>query len=271
MSPTPPYFAPPSPVRRNLLLGAAAALAAPPLSHAQTPPSPAQAVVFDALGTLFDTSAIEAEAVLIWPVEGKRLTEFWRLKQLEYTWLSSSAQAYIPLSELSRQAFDFAAAACGVTARPEDFARLNARYGGLPSFPDVKRGLARLDRKLAILSASGPALLQALVKANGLETFNIALLSTDQVRAYKPDPRAYALAADQLGFKPDQILFVSSNGFDVWGAARFGFQTAWLRRPTSAPESGVYDQLRGHVEGLAPGPGHVISKVDDISALLKSG
>lgn len=268
---TSPSFAErPSPVRRTLLLGAAAGLAAPGFAQAQSPPTVApQAIVFDALGTFFDTAAIETEAVRIWPIDGKRLTEIWRLKQLEYTWLSASAQVYIPLSELSRQAFDYAAAACGVRSEPEAFARLNARYAELPTFSDVKPGLMGLGLRLAILSASGPALLKGLVKANGLDALDITLLSTDQVRAYKPDPRAYALAASALGLKPSQILLVSSNGFDVWGAGRFGFQTAWLRRPSSAPEGGLYDPLRGHVEGLTPGPGHVMSKVGDIAGLLK--
>lgn len=252
-----------NPTRRTIL--SAVALAAPAFALAAT--MPIKAVVFDALGTLFDTAAISAEAVRLFGPRGEALSQVWRLKQLEYTWLATAAQADTPLSVLSRQALDYAAAQAGVTMTPDQVAALLAGYSRLPAFSDVKPGLAALKPvRLAVLSASGPGLLKSLVEANGLAI--PTLISTEGLGVFKPAPQAYALAAQTLALAPGEILLVSSNSFDVWGAGRFGFRTAWVQRPSAAGLD-MYSQLRSGREALQPGPDHVIASMAELAALVQ--
>lgn len=227
------------------------------------------AIVFDALGTLFDTSAIGPALEKLLPGQGGRLADVWRLKQLEYTWLSASAQSYVPLGEITRRSLDYAMAAIGATLQEDQIVALLASYGTLPCFPDVKPALAALrGRRLAILSASGPALLESLLLANGLQDAIASVISTEAAKTYKPSPQAYALAQRTLDVPPANILLVSSNGFDAWGAGAFGFQTAWLQRPASAAVPGLYEVLRSGPERLRPGPAHVLHSLTQLPALL---
>lgn len=230
------------------------------------------AIVFDALGTLFDTSAIGTALERVLPGQGGKLADVWRLKQLEYTWLSASAQRYVPLGEITRRSLDYATAAIGVTLREDQIAALLASYGRLPCFPDVRLALAALrGRRLAILSASGPALLESLLLANGLRDAITTVISTEAAKTYKPSPQAYALAQRTLDVPPANILLVSSNGFDAWGAATFGFQTAWLQRPAGAAAPGIYELLRAGPEMLRPSPAHVLRSLAQLPRLLNDG
>ena len=230
-----------------------------------------EAIVFDALGTLFDTAAITVALESLSPGQGRTLADVWRLKQLEYTWLSASAQHYVPLGEITRHSLDYAMASVGLTLREEQIAALLAAYARLPCFPDVKPALARLrGRRLAILSASGPALLDSLVRANGLQDAVTTVISTEIVRTYKPSPQAYALAQRLLDLPPSNILLVSSNGFDAWGATAFGFRTAWLQRPGSEAATGLYDLLRSRPETLEPRPTHRLRSLAELPALVET-
>lgn len=257
-----------SPTRRALCAGILAAGFAPP-APAQRTGAPVRAIVFDALGTLFDTAATVAALDRLVPGRGADLADHWRLKQLEYSWLAAAADQWVPLAEITRRALDHAMAATGTRLTDADIAALLASYARLPAFPDVKPALAALgSTPLAILSASGPTLLTALLAANGLTGTIGHILSTEAARTYKPSPRAYALAERALGVPRATILLVSTNGFDVWGAARYGFRTAWVRRP-AAGRPGVYDRLRGGAETLQPSPDHILTSLADLPALLR--
>jgi 2-haloacid dehalogenase len=259
----------------SLVAAGAASAAEPSLS------SGIDAIVFDALGTLFDTGAIEAEATRLFSGKGALLTQVWRLKQLEYTWLASAADSYTPLATLSRQSLDYAAQAAGVDLTADKAARLLAVYALLPAFADVAPALRRMRAKrMAILSASGGALLQSLTAKAGLQDLIPLLITTEPAQVYKPSPRAYALATAALKLPPGHVLFVSSNGFDVWGAARFGFRTAWLQRPAPQRASAgpvaiaiddVYPLLRGRVEGLEPKPDRTVASLTELADLAGMG
>lgn len=261
--------------RRTISLGLVAGVA----THARADEAaggragPIKAVVFDALGTLFDTSGVEAAALRMFPKNGQQLTRIWRLKQLEYTWLAVAAGTQEPLSSLNRKALEYAARQSRIDLSAEKADALFSSYALLPAFPDVMPGLALLKGvRLAILSGSGPALLSGLVEKNHLSQFNIQLISTEIIKTFKPDPKAYRLGSTVLGLNPEEILFISSNGFDTWGAGRFGHHTAWLDRslgPASpAQEANIYDQLRSSPETLSPLPENRIEKVGDITDIL---
>jgi 2-haloacid dehalogenase len=191
--------------------------------------------VFDAYGTLFDVhSVVEAGRSLT--ADPGALSTLWRQKQLEYTWLRSLMERYEDFWAVTEAALRYAVQRLGLPATEAQLAALMDAYLSLASFPDVRDALARLGpRPRAILSNGAPAMLQAAVRSSGLEALLDHVISVDSVRVYKPAPAVYALGPRTLGVAADELLFVSSNAWDVAGAKAFGYRVAWCNR-LGAPE-----------------------------------
>ena len=191
-----------------------------------------RACVFDAYGTLFDVhSAAEREGALL-GVDLAPLSALWREKQLEYSWLRSLMGRHADFAQVTADALDFALEAQGVT-RPGLRDRLLALYHKLEPYSDTRPCLQRLRERglsTAILSNGSPDMLSAAVEAARLDALLDEVLSVEEVGVYKPSPRVYRLAAERLKLPQETILFVSSNGWDVAGAAAFGLRVAWLNR-----------------------------------------
>jgi len=188
--------------------------------------------VFDAYGTLLDVhSAVAEYAPEIGP-QAPRLSELWRAKQLEYTWIRTLAGRYLPFDELTRQSLETAAALTGGLSA-ELKAKLLAAYEGLSAYPDVAPTLKRLratGAKTAIFSNGTPALLDKAVAAAGLVGLFDAIISVDALKLYKTDPRTYALVTAHFNCAPEAIIFQSSNRWDIAGARAFGFKCNWINR-----------------------------------------
>ena len=192
-----------------------------------------EACVFDAYGTLLDVRS--ATARLAHELDGKaeQVGTLWRQRQLEYTWLRSLMQRHGDFWAVTRDALDHAFGALGLRDDDDLKNRLMDAYLSLDAYPDVAPALAELRRagmRTAILSNGTPAMLKAGVRSAGIGDSLDAVLSVEDVGIFKPDPSVYQLACDRLGLERDRICFVSSNGWDVAGAATFGFQTVWLNR-----------------------------------------
>jgi 2-haloacid dehalogenase len=192
---------------------------------------PIKALVFDAYGTLFDVHSVIALCEELFPGRGTQLSQTWRAKQLEYTWLKSLMGRYQDFGKVTEAALKFACKSFKLYCLPVSRKRLMQAYLHLEPFPEVKVALASLSHcKLAILSNGSPRMLKALVKNNGLgKTFD-AVISVDEVKIYKPSPKVYALAPKKLKVKKSEIGFVSSNFWDICGAASFGLRTFWINR-----------------------------------------
>jgi 2-haloacid dehalogenase len=191
--------------------------------------------VFDAYGTLFDVhSVVEAGRALT--ADPLALSALWRQKQLEYTWLRSLMGRYEDFWTVTEAALRYSVRRLGLTASETQLATLMDAYNRLACFPDVRDGLARLaDRPRAILSNGAPRMLAAAVASAGLSGALDHVISVDRVRIYKPAPAVYALGPETLGLPAGDLLFVSSNAWDVAGAKAFGYRVAWCNR-AGAPE-----------------------------------
>jgi len=191
--------------------------------------------VFDAYGTLFDVhSVVEAGRSLT--ADPGALSTLWRQKQLEYTWLRSLMGRYEDFWAVTEAALRYAVQRLGLPATEAQLAALMDAYLSLASFPDVRDALTRLGpRPRAILSNGAPRMLQAAVRSSGLEPLLDHVISVDSVRVYKPAPAVYALGPRTLGVAADELVFVSSNAWDVAGAKAFGYRVAWCNR-LGAPE-----------------------------------
>ena len=230
---------------------------------ATTTPCPT-AVIFDAYGTLFDVHSVIAAAEQMFPGHGDALSQLWRQKQIEYTQLRTLADAsetpgahYRPFWDITLDALRFAAKKLQLTLGRAAEKRLMDEYACLSAFPDAVPALRTLREPaaspstpqtpangesatprvaLAILSNGNPQMLDIALKSAGMSGLFDQVLSVDAVRAYKPSPAAYALGTQAFGAPPREIVFVSSNGWDVAGAAWFGFTTFWLNRQNAPLE-----------------------------------
>ncbi len=191
-----------------------------------------KACVFDAYGTLFDFNSAVMRCRDDIGDAAERLSDIWRQKQLQYTWLRSLMQRHADFWQVTGEALDFALATVAIdNAGLRD--RLMALYRELDTFPEVTDVLNRLKQggmQTAILSNGAPDMLNAGVDAAGLGDILDAVLSVEDVGVFKPDPRVYQLAVDRLGVAPAEICFMSSNGWDAVGAAAFGFRVVWINR-----------------------------------------
>jgi 2-haloacid dehalogenase len=193
--------------------------------------------VFDAYGTLFDVYSIRAECEKLYPGNGDQLSRLWRDKQLEYTWLRSLMGRYLDFEQVTLDALRAASRALSLSASQENQQHLMEAYLVLQPFPEVKQALSQLARrKRAILSNGSPHMLNATVEHAGLYDLLDAVISVDSLRIFKPHPSVYALVPLRLGVGKEQIGFVSSNYWDVCGAAAFGFNAYWINRANNPPE-----------------------------------
>jgi 2-haloacid dehalogenase len=191
--------------------------------------------VFDAYGTLFDVhSVVDAGRAIT--ADPLTLSLTWRQKQLEYTWLRALMGRYEDFWAVTEAALRWSIRRLALSADEAQIRQLMDAYLTLACFPDVPDALARIEgRPRAILSNGSPRMLHAAVASSGLGRYLPHVLSVDAVRTYKPAPAVYALGPQTLGVPAGELLFVSSNAWDVAGAKAFGYQVAWCNR-LGAPE-----------------------------------
>jgi 2-haloacid dehalogenase len=241
-------------------------------------PMPIKGLIFDAYGTLYDVHSVQAKTEQLCPGKGDLITQIWRLKQLEYTWLQTALQGFRDFDFITRASLDFALRAAGAEPNESTIKPLLDKYLDLDPFPEAKEALGALRRRgsylLAILSNGSTAMLTTLVKNSGLDAFLDATISVGDARKFKPHPECYALVEARLGLKNDEVLFVSSNSFDVTGAKHFGFKVAWIRRGGVGAPTGpigpaqMYRLLRGNAEILGYAPDYTVAALTDLASLL---
>ena len=237
-----------------------------------------RALVFDAYGTLYDVHSVQAKTERLCPGKGDLITQIWRLTQLEYTWLQTALQGYRDFGFITEASLVFSLRAAGIEPSENIIKPLLDKYLDLDPFPEAKEALGALKRRggyqLAILSNGSAVMLTALVKNSGLDAFLDATISVDGARKFKPHPDCYALVEERLGLKIDEVLFVSSNSFDVAGAKHFGFKVAWIRRGGVAAPTGpigpaqMYRLLRGSAETLGYAQDYTVAALTDLMTLL---
>lgn len=196
------------------------------------------AFVFDAYGTLFDVhSAVRRHAGEIGP-EGQLLSQIWRAKQLEYSWIGTLMGEHTDFWTLTERALEFAFRKVP-SADPALKERLLEAYWLIDCYPEVPRVLSALKTqgaRLAILSNGSAAMLEAAVRSAALETLFDDVWSADTVGKFKTHPSVYELATTAWRVYPGEISFQSSNRWDIAGASKFGFHTVWVNRAREPDE-----------------------------------
>ena len=221
-----------------------------------------RAVLFDAYGTLLDVHYVAELAELHWPGRGETLSTLWRDKQLQYSWLRTLMQNYADFWQITGDALDYAVSRLGLPMTVEVRDELMGAYERLRVFPDVQpmlMALASAGVPLAVLSNGTPTMLEKAFGAAGLRAAFTALLSVDTARNYKTSPQAYQIAIDSFGGAPEDFVLVSSNGWDIAGAAQFGFRTFWVNR------------LGAPTERLGVAPSHTGNNLVELAPWLLAG
>ena len=235
---------------------------AAPAGRAQQRAEGIEAFAFDAYGTLFDVFSVTALCEELFPGRGDALAQRWRAKQLQYSLLRSLMGRHRDFWLVTEDALVYAARSLGLTLTDARRARLMDAYLALAAFSDVKPGLEALrDRglKLAILSNGEPRMLEAAARSAGIDTLLDAVISVEEVKIFKVSPRVYNLGPERLGIDRSVLGFVSSNAWDVAGAASAGLTTFWIQRTPGEPP-----------EELGFAAHHVVAALTDLTALVRA-
>lgn len=221
--------------------------------------------VFDAYGTLFDVAAAarvlaeqpgQSALAEVWP----KLAADWRAKQLQYTWLRAITNEYVPFWEVTKDGLDWAMEASNLDD-PELREMLLALYWELPAYREVPEMLATLKARgfaTAILSNGSPDMLDGAVDFSGIRTWLNTILSVEDVGVFKPAKVVYDMVGKRFDTSPDEVLFVSSNGWDAAAAAGYGFHTVWVNR------------AKEPMDRLPAKPSHVLDELSGIPDLVRS-
>jgi 2-haloacid dehalogenase len=210
------------------------------MSVATDPDPMPQAVLFDAYGTLFDVHSVGQLAERLLPGQGAALSQIWRERQIEYSRLCSMSGRWRPFAEVTRAGLRQAALRLNLKLAPDAEDALMAQYQALSPFPEnaeTLRALRARGVRTGILSNGDPAMLEPLLRHCGFETLIDPLLCAQSVQRFKTDPAVYALGPRALGLHAEEILFVSSNGWDAIGATWYGYTTLWINRADAPLES----------------------------------
>ncbi len=195
--------------------------------------------VFDAYGTLFDVHAAAERHKEAIGARWQQLSQTWRTKHIEYTWVHSLSRQPATFWDLAQRSLDYAIASVGGGVPAEVRQKLLAAYRAMDAYPEVAEVLAELKRRgarLAILSNGDPDMLADAVRAAKLETLLDDGLSVTAAGIFKPAPAVYRLATERFGCQRGDISFQSSNRWDIAGAKAFGFHTVWINRPAAPDE-----------------------------------
>jgi len=225
-----------------------------------TPLGTIEALAFDAYGTLFDVFSVTARCEQLFPGSGASLTQLWRAKQLQYSLLRSLMGRYEDFWQLTEDALLYASQSLKLKLTATKQQELMDAYLNLAVFPDVGHGLVALKKRglrLAILSNGAPKMLDAAVKNAGIDPAFDAIISADELNIFKPSPRVYRLARTRLRVAAGALGFVSSNSWDISGAASAGLTTFWIQRSAGEP-----------ADRLGFSATHVITSLDDLSGLF---
>lgn len=193
--------------------------------------SSTKAFVFDVYGTLFDVTAIKKECEDLYPGYGEKISQSWRSKQVEYFMLRQLMGNYETLHTITHQALKYVLKENDLQSSEQNEQKLMEAYLHLPLYEEVEGVLAQLkDKNLTVFSNGSHDMLDTLIENAGLTDGFDHILSIDEIREFKPAPASYQYALDKLGLASSEVLFMSSNGWDISGAKNFGFQTAWINR-----------------------------------------
>jgi 2-haloacid dehalogenase len=244
--------------RRNFVMLAGASALATPAVQSRAAERKLKAVAFDGF-PIIDSRPVFAKVEELFPNQGRALSEAWRTRLFEYTWLRTLGQRYVDFWQVTEESLIYAAKLSGVDLSGDQRETLMQTWLGLKAWPDVAPALGELKAagiRMAFLSNLTAPMMDAAMKNSSLEGFFEPPLSTDRVKAFKPDPRAYQMGLDAFKLKKEEIAFAAFAGWDAAGAKWFGYPTFWVNRAKTPVE-----ELDAVPDGIGSGMGDLVKFV----------
>ena len=198
-----------------------------------------KAIIFDAYGTLFDVNSAAEKCKDKIGNKWESFANYWRTTQLEYTWLRSLMDRHKDFWQVTEDSLDKSMNAFKIESSMRS--ELLNLYKILSTFPEVKdvlNNLKKKDYKLAILSNGTPSLLNELVKSNNLDSIFDDIFSIEEVGIYKPDSKVYDIPIKKYQIQKNEVVFLSSNAWDVSGGGNYGYNSVWINR-----NNNIFDNL----------------------------
>ena len=198
-----------------------------------------KAIIFDAYGTLFDVNSAAEKCKEKIGDKWEGFSNYWRITQLEYTWLRSLMKRHKDFWKITEDSLDKSMKAYKIDSSMKN--ELLYLYKILSPFnevPEVLKTLKKKNLKLAILSNGTPSLLNQLIKSNNLENIFSDIFSIEEVGIYKPDSKVYDMPIKKYQIKKEEVVFLSSNTWDVSGGGNYGYNSIWVNR-----NNNIFDNL----------------------------
>jgi 2-haloacid dehalogenase len=187
--------------------------------------------VFDVYGTLFDVYSVKKICEEMYPEMGNKISQLWRKKQLEYSFLRQLMGNYIDFFQITKDALLYTCQKLNVEVTEEKLKKLVETYDHLKPYPETLDVLTALKNCKKVIFTNGTYnMIEKLLKNSNLHLYFDEIISVDEIKQYKPTPMCYHLVVERLQVGREKILFISSNTWDIAGAKNFGFQTAWINR-----------------------------------------
>lgn len=189
-------------------------------------------LAFDVYGTLIDTQGVLAQLEDMIGEKAESFSATWRAKQLEYSFRKGLMECYQNFELCTSQGLNYSCAALQVTLTDTQKLQLLDAYKTLPTFSDVEENLRKLSsnyRLFAFSNGTYSAVDRLLVNA-GIRGFFIDIISTDEIRSFKPSLKGYQHLLHTAAATASDTWLVSSNPFDVIGALNADLNSVWLNR-----------------------------------------
>ena len=217
-----------------------------------------EACIFDAYGTLFDVNAACRELSKEVGDNWEKLASLWRLRQVEYTWLRNSMDEYIDFWQITSDALDYAMETLGIENNElrEELLNLYLKLEAYPEVNDLLKKLKQRGLKTGILSNGSMKMLNSAVDNANIREYLDEILSVEECKIYKPSSKVYDLVKIKMQISKENVLFFSSNAWDMHAASNYGFKTIWVNR------------FNAKLERLPGKPIDVVNSLDKIDEII---
>ena len=190
-----------------------------------------KAIIFDAYGTLFDVNSAAEKCKDKIGDKWEGFANYWRITQLEYTWLRSLMSRHKDFWQITEDSLDKSMKAFNIDiSMRNELLDLYKILSPFKEVPEVLKSLKDKNLKLAILSNGTPTLLNELVKSNNLENIFDDIFSIEEVGVYKPDTKVYDIPIKKYNIKKNEVAFLSANTWDISGGGNYGYNSVWVNR-----------------------------------------
>ena len=215
-------------------------------------------LIFDAYGTLFDVNSAAKKISLDIGDDWEDFANYWRTTQLEYTWLRSLMRRHKNFWSITKESLEKAMNLYNIHSSKKE--KLLNLYRVLDVFPEVKYTLNYFKKKnfkISILSNGTHDLIKELVDKNELGKYIDDIFSIEEVGIYKPDPTVYEIPIKKYNIRKNEVMFFSSNTWDISGAGNFGYNCVWVNR-----NKNVFDLLDYNPEIIISDLKQVLKKAE---------